>query len=137
MIMELSYFKLRLIAFLKESHPDKVNDWQFIRQRSDLVSQAYCNAIQNGQNSIEAEEVAHAELIRGLHFSKYDMLFEVLSEEFSNKVSEEKTPQYALEFLPVCETVFAKYSLGDGFADTAEYDKLYTELTGKVEEYGL
>lgn len=137
MIMELSYFSLRLLAFLQESHPDKQNNRQLIRQRSELASIAYCSAIQNGQTHMEAEQIAHAELFSGLHFSKYDMLFEVLSEEFSNTVSEEKTSQYALELLPLCETVFAKYSLGDSFADTPEYGNLYTELTGKIEAYGL
>ena len=137
MIMELSYFRLRLIAFLQESHPDKLNNRQLIRQRSELAALAYSGAIQNGQTHIEAEQVARAELLRGLHFSKYDMLFEVLSEEFSNTVCEEKTAQYALELLPLCETVFEKYSLGDGFADTPEYRNLYTELTGKIEAYGL
>lgn len=137
MIMEFSYFRLHLIAFLQESHPDKLNNRQLIHQRSELAALAYCGAIQNGQTHIEAEQVACAELLRGLHFSKYDMLFEVLSEEFSDTVSEERTSQYALEFLSLCEAVFAKYSLGDGFADTPDYRKLYTELTGKIVAHGL
>lgn len=137
MIMELSYFKLRLIAFLKESHPDKVNDRQFIRQRGDLASQAYCNAIQSGQNHLEAEETANAELFRGLHFSKYTTLFEILSEEFADTVREENIHQYALELMPLCRDIFSKYSLDDGFADSPEYEKLYTELTGKIVAYGL
>ncbi len=137
MIMEFSYFKLRLMVFLKESHPDKVNDRQFIRQRSDLASQAYGNAIQSGQNHLEAEQTASAELFRGLQFSKYTILFEILSEEFSNTVSEDKISQYALELMPLCKDIFSKYSLDDGFADTAEYGKLNTELTGKIVAYGL
>ena len=137
MIMELSYFRLRLMAFLQESHPDKLNNRQLIRQRSELAALAYSGAIQNGQTHIEAEQVSHAELFSGLHFSKFNMLFEVLSEEFSNTVSEEKTSQYALEFLPLCETIFAKFSLVDDFADTPEYQNLYAELTGKIEAYGL
>lgn len=137
MIMELSYFRLRLMAFLQESHPDKLNNRLFIRERSELATLAYCGAIQNDQTHMEAEQVAIAELFRGLHFSKYDMLFEVLSEEFSDIMSEEKTSQYALELLPLCETVFTKYSLGDDFPDTPEYRNLYSELTGKIGEYGL
>lgn len=137
MIMELSYFKLRFIVFLQESHPDKLNNRQLICQRAALSSQAYCNAIQNGQTHIEAEEIANAELFRGLHFSKYDMLFEVLSEEFTGTVSEENIHQFALELIPQCRDIFSKYSLNDGFADTPEYGKLYTELTGKIVEYGL
>ena len=135
--MELSYFELQLLAFLKESHPDKINHRIFIRQRSELAVQAYSEAILNGQNHIEARQLANTELFRGLHFSKYDTLFEVLSEEFTDTVSDEKIHQYALELLPLCEDVFVKYSLDDGFADTPEYEKLYTELTGKIAAYGL
>jgi hypothetical protein len=135
--MELSYFQLQLLAFLKESHPDKVNDLKFIRQRSELAALAYSEAIQSGESHIEAEELARAELFRGLHFSKYDTLFEILSEEFADTVEEEKIPQYALELLPLCEDIFSVYDLHDGFADTPEYQKLYTELTGKIAAYGL
>jgi hypothetical protein len=135
--MELSYFQLRLLAFLKESHPDKIDDREFIRQRSELATLAYSDSIQSGKSHLEAEELALEELFLGLHFSKYDTLFEILSEEFSDTVGEEKIPQYAQELLPLCEDVFAKYSLNDGFADTPEYEKLYTELTGKIAAYGL
>lgn len=135
--MKLSYFQLRLLIFLKESHPDKINDREFIRQRSELAALAYSDSIQSGKSHIEAEELALAELFLGLHFSKYDILFEILSEEFADSVEEEKIPQYALELLPLCEDVFAKYSLDDGFADTPEYEKLYTGLTGKIVAYGL
>jgi hypothetical protein len=135
--MELSYFQLRLLAFLKESHPDKIDDQEFIRQRSELATLAYSDSIQSGKSHLVAEELALEELFLGLHFSKYDTLFEILSEEFTDTASEEKIPQYALELLPLCEDVFAKYILSDGFADTPEYEKLYTELTGKIVAYGL
>jgi len=135
--MKLSYFQLRLFAFLEENHPDKINDRVFIRQRSELAALAYSEAIQNGLNHIEAGQLANTRLFRGLHFSKYDTLFEVLSEEFTDTVSDEKIHLYALELLPLCEDIFVKYSLGDGFTDTPEYEKLYTELTGKIVVYGL
>ena len=135
--MEFSYFKLRLMAFLKESHPDKTDNNQFVDERSKLATSTYAGAIEAGQDHLEALKQANAELYRGLLFSKYDMLFEILSEEFADTIEEEKIPQYALELLPLCETVFSKYSLDDGFADTPEYKQLYTELTGKIEVYGL
>ncbi len=52
--MELSYFKLRLIAFLKESHPDKVNDNLFIQERSELATDTYARAITSAYNHFEA-----------------------------------------------------------------------------------
>lgn len=135
--MELSYFQLRLLAFLQENHPEKINDHGFVRQRSELAALVYSEAILNGQNHFKAESVANAELYRGLHFSKYNTLFEILSEEFADTVNEDKIDQYALELLPLCETVFLAYPLNDGFADTPEYEKLYTELSGKIAAYGL
>lgn len=135
--MEFSYFKLRLMVFLKESHPNKADNNQFIHERSKLATATYAGAIEAGQDHLAALKQANAELYRGLLFSKYDMLFEILSEEFTDAIEEEKIPQYALELLPLCETVFSKYSLDNGFADTPEYEKLYTELTGKIEAYGL
>jgi hypothetical protein len=125
------------LIFLKESHPDKINDREFIRQRSELAALAYSDSIQSGKSHFEAEELALAELFLGLHFSKYDILSEILSEEFSDTVSDEKIQQYALEQLPLCKDVFATYDLHDSFEDTPEYEKLYTELTGKIAAYGL
>lgn len=74
--MELSYFKLRLIAFFKESHPNKVNKHQFIKERSELATDTYARSIASAYNHLEALGQANAELYRGLHFSKYDTLFE-------------------------------------------------------------
>lgn len=135
--MELSYFKLRLIAFFKESHLDKVNEHLFIKERSELATDTYARSIASAYNHLEALGQANAELYRGLHFSKYDTLFEILSEEFSDTIAEENISKYALELLPLCEDVFSVYDLHDNFADTPEYKQLYTELTGKIVVYGL
>lgn len=118
--MKLSYFQLRLLAFLRENHPEKINNHGFIRQRSELAALAYTEAILSGQSHSDAESVANAELYRGLHFSKYNTLFEILSEEFTDTINVDRIPQYALELLPLCEAVFLAYPLNDGFVDTPE-----------------
>ena len=135
--MELSYFKLRLIAFFKESHPDKVSKHLFIQERSELATDTYARAIASAYNHLEALKQANAELYRGLYFSKYDILFEVLAEEFSNTIAEENISKYALELLPLCEDIFSAYDLRDSFTDSPEYKQLYTELIGKIVVYGL
>lgn len=135
--MELSYFKLLLTVFLREGHPEKAGNHKFIHQRSELATNCYANAIESGFNHLEATELANKELYRDLHFSKYDMLFEVIAEEFADTVPEENIPGYALELLPLCKDVFAEYALGDDFADSPQYKRLYTELTGKLAGYGI
>ncbi|MCS2440756.1 DUF1896 family protein [Bacteroides uniformis] len=38
----------------------------------------------------------------------------------------------ALQLLPVCEEVFAKYPLSDDFQFEPAFDNLYTEITGTI-----
>ena len=82
-----------------------------------------------------------AALLQGLHFSKYNIVIEVLWNEFADEVPPGDAPAFALTLLPAMEEVFARYPLTDGFTYTAGYDGLYTELTGTVaiylEEHGV
>ncbi len=135
--MELSYFKLLLTAYLRESHPEKADNHEFIHERSELATENYTRASTSGYNHIEAMEQANIVLYRDLHFSKYDTLYDILSEEFFDTVAEEQIAERVLQLLPLCAYTFAKYDLGDDFADTPEYEILYTELTGKLTGYGI
>jgi len=132
---ELSYFRLSLTDFLRESHPQVLSDEKFIVARSEAAMEAYEQAIRNGTNPIEAEEQANAVLFSGLHFSKYDTLVNILWNEFSVEVPENKAKEFALKLLPKCEAVFAQYFLSDNFAYEPEYELLYTELTGEIAFY--
>ena len=80
-------------------------------------------------------------LLEGLHFSKYDLLRDVLESEFEGELPGEEIPAFARKLLPLLENVFSIYELTDDFAQSPEHDLLYTELTGAValylEEYGI
>jgi len=130
---ELSYYGLSLLSFLKDSHPDRVNDRTFISERADRAAEVYSETIQSGLTHIEAEERASAELYRGLHFSPYNTIVNILWEEFSDEIPEDNAHDFALEVLPLCGSVLAKYTLTDDFADTLQHDMLYTELTGTIQ----
>ena len=81
---ELSYYRLTLLAFLKKSHPEKVNDTTFISVRAEIASQAYSDAIDNGFAIPLAIEMANEALFEGLHFSKQDTLINIIWNEFSD-----------------------------------------------------
>ena len=130
---ELSYYGLSLLSYLHDSHPDKTGDKAFITKRSDLAAGVYSEAIQSGLTHIEAEELANAELYRGLHFSAYNTLVNILWDEFSVEIPEDTARKVALQVLPLCGNVLAKYTLTDDFADTPAYDLLYTELVGTIQ----
>jgi hypothetical protein len=121
--------------FLRESHPERLKDNRFILACADAATEAYEQAIRNGDTPIQAAEQANTILFRGLHFSRHDTLVNILWNEFADEVPEEDAGDLALKLLPECEPVFALYPLSDNFACEPEYELLYTELTGTVALY--
>lgn len=130
---ELSYYCLSLLSYLGDSHPDKAGDKAFITKRADRATEVYSEAIRSGLTHIEAEEQASTELYRDLHFSVYNTLINILWDEFSVEIPEDAAHKVALQVLPLCGNVLAKYTLTDDFADTPAYDLLYTELVGTIQ----
>ncbi|WP_372934794.1 DUF1896 family protein [Mariniphaga sediminis] len=138
---EISWFRLSLLHFLFESHPELTDDRDLLNTRSDLASKTYSEAVKNGHNQQEAEELALNDLYRGLHFSKHDTLVTIVWNEFSREVPMAQAKEFAIKLLPKVEHVFSKYKLNDEFAFSPEFNGLYTELTGElsiwVEEHEL
>ena len=131
--MELSYYRLTLLSFLKESHPHLASDNNFIKNRTDEAAEAHSNAIKEGLSQTEAEELANLTLFRGLLYSKHDTIVNVLWNEFSGIVPQSEAIDYAIRILSQCEFLFLQYTLSDEFAYSAEYNELYTELTGFID----
>jgi hypothetical protein len=132
---DISYFRLSLMDFLRESHPERLKDKHFILSCTDAATAAYEQAIRSGGNPAEAAEQAGLVLFEGLHFSKHDTLVNILWNEFAEEVPEDEAKELAIRLLPECEPVFANYPLTDGFACEPEYELLYTELTGTIAFY--
>jgi hypothetical protein len=131
--IELSYYRLTLLSFLKESHPQLAGDTGFIKGRADEATERYSNAIKEGLSQQEAEELANLTLFRGLLFSKHDTIVNVLWNEFSGIVPYSRASGYAQKLLPRCEELFAGYPLSDEFMYSPGYNDLYTELTGFID----
>jgi hypothetical protein len=132
---DISYFRLSLVDFLRESHPHLVNDRKFITARTEAALDAYEKAVLSGVNPPDAAEQANNVLFDGLHFSKYDTVKIIFWNEFSREIPEDEADTWAMLLLPECESVFTKYPLSDSFAYEPEYDLLYTELTGTIALY--
>lgn len=133
MSQELSYFRLSLLSYLKDSHPNLATDAAFVAARGDTAAEAYSTAIKNGQTHDQAGELANETLYAGLLFSPYRTLVRVLWDEFEKEVTPALAERVAMELLPKLNEVFSKYELSDDFDTTPEYNKLYTELTGTIQ----
>ena len=137
----LSYYGLYLLQYLKENHPDKPADADFIAVRDELASDTFEQARLVGYSVEGAQELAMQALLQGLHFSEYRTLADVFESEFADTVPPEKVRPLTLKLLPKFREIFSGYPLSDDFARSPEYDNLYTELTGAVaihiDEYGI
>ena len=45
---ELSYYRLTLLSFLRESHPDLADDESFVTARSERAAEAFSAAVRSG-----------------------------------------------------------------------------------------
>jgi hypothetical protein len=138
---DISYYRLSLTDFLRESHPELLIDNTFISVRAEAAAETYSQAVWNGGNQIEAGEQANAVLFQDLHFSIHNTLTDILWNEFSEVIPEDEAKSWAIRLFPECENVFSQYFLTDDFAYSSEYELLYTELTGIIaiyfEEHGI
>ena len=131
---ELSYFRLKLESYMSEHHPERMSDTEFITARADMALTAYCDAVAQGFNHLEAESMASEVLFCGLHFSKYDTLVSVLENEFERELPA-PLPEKLVPILlsnKAIQATFDKFGLTDTFAASGQYDRLYTELTGTI-----
>jgi hypothetical protein len=131
--VEMSWFRLSLLSYLRESHPDKAADRKFIASRGDAAAETYSNIIKLGGSHDEADEIASQTLYAGLHFSPYRTIVNILWDEFTNEIDPAQAEGVAIELMPRLSAVIGKYTLSDDFADSAEYRLLYTELTGAIQ----
>ena len=139
---DFSYYGLYLLDYLRNNKFEQASDTAFIRERADRAAEAYERARLEGYPAEGAQELAMNVLLRGLHYSKYAILREVVESEFAGDVPEDKQEGFIAGLLPLVDAVFSIYNLSDdNFALSPGYDLLRTELTGAVvlyiEEYGV
>lgn len=131
---QLSYFLLKLEEYLSNYHPDKLQDKAFTNARADEALTVYFEAVEQGYDHLEAEELASETLYRGLHFSAYDTIRTILENEIATELPEPLPEKLALILLrsQAIKELLQKYDLNDELDGTPEYELLYTELTGTI-----
>ena len=130
---ELSYYGLYLLNHLRENRFQQANDADFIRERADHAAEVYEQARRNDLFADAAQELAMSALLKGFRLSKYNILHDVVDREFPLEVAVEDQEAFVTNLLPLIDNVFSIYDLtDDDFAQSSDYEQLYTELTGAV-----
>ena len=133
---ELSFYGLYVLDYLRTYHPDKVSDTDLIAEREEAATAAFEKERLAGGTVEMAHEEAMRVLLRGLHFSPYALLREVVENEFTDEVAETDREAFCRNLYPYLTNLFAGYGTSDDtFALSPEHDLLYTELVGTVMLY--
>ena len=87
---DFSYYGLYLLDYLRTNKFEQATDTAFIRERADRAAETYEKARLEGYPADGAQEQAMDTLLRGLRYSRYAILREVVESEFFDEVPEEK-----------------------------------------------
>lgn len=131
---ELSFYYLYLKNYLESYKFADVTE-TFMRTRAEHAEETYENARRNGAEVDEAHELSMAALLDGFRYSDYEIIMDVLVEEFYDEVSEDLRPFMAtyLQSLGMIEDVFESYEVqSNTFVSSGKYDALRCELTGTI-----
>lgn len=131
---EISFYFLYLKNYLESYRFAGVTD-AFIRTRAEAAEGAYESARREGAEVDEAHSVSMAVLLDGFRYSDYEIIMDVLEEEFKDDISVEMRPFMAtyLQSLTMVEDVFDSYDMQDNtFVPSGRYYQLRCELTGVI-----
>jgi hypothetical protein len=79
---KISYYSLRLKELLNTSFPELSGNTDFIDKRGRLAAKSYNDAFLAANTIEQCNEIALYILFEGLHFSKFDAVFQVVCNEF-------------------------------------------------------
>ena len=97
---ELSYYGLYLLNHLRENRFPQASDADFIRERADHAAEVYEQARRDDLFADAAQELAMSALLKGLRFSKYSILYDVVDSEFPLEVAVEDQEAFVKHLLP-------------------------------------
>lgn len=131
----LSYFKLALTDFIAQHHPDKIEDKAFIEERSGLAEEEFERCSHMGMTVSESKHEATKILYRGLWFSPFDMVKEIVELYFD--IDEEERHQFIMQMLEYTRDDFKKFleHINDNNEDGEDYTKLYYTIIGSIKLY--
>lgn len=119
---KLSYFNLKLEAYLLQTHPDKIKDIDFINSRSEAAEQEFEKCSREGMYITECKERANTVMFQDLHYSLYCKIKNIIEEqEFANLEASEIYNKYK-------DQLNEKYQLIDSFSGSPEETELENEI---------
>lgn len=130
--MKKNAFYKELKNYLESYHPRLASDDDFVESRSELAQQTFIELSRNGSDINDSIREANEVLYSGLHFSVYQLITDIIEEEFPEIKDIEK---FGLKMYDHIQPILTEYNIDDQFERSSEYDELYNRITGIIIEY--
>ena len=79
---QFNAFSIQLTQYIIQNHPERILEEEFIQDRGVAATATFSQCSRQGMNYEEAMNEANAVLYRGLHFSPYRMVDEIVERNF-------------------------------------------------------
>lgn len=137
--MTFNAFTLQLTQYIKENHPDRIEDKEFIDQRGEKALAVFVECSRQGRSVEESVREANEILYQGLHFSPFRMIADMVETHCSHlPLSEEGRHVLAMAILHKSKYVLAGAytpATADVFAGSYKYHRTRTQIKRIMNKY--
>lgn len=123
-----------LREYLSVNYPEMASDNQFILSRNESAQNIFVETMNKCNNYDCANERAMDVLLKDFKFSKYYCILDILFDEYQSLFSKDLLEDFAIRFMPACESIFQKYTLCDAFLKSKELITLREELKSHIQQ---
>ncbi len=128
----LNFFKEYYFDFLNENHPDyveknKENIEELVEEKSKDAFKLFDSLREDGTDIQQALEVTRRMLKEGFMFSRFDMVYNILEDQFTTVFEKWNDggilKEMCIKIVFDCEDVFKKFDTSDNFVYDDNFEK--------------
>lgn len=133
---ELDDYRVYLQGHLRDHYFPQQNNKKFIEQRVEDAYDCFVTLRLEGKPVPYAEEMAMRTLLKGLYVSRYDIIYNVVEENFWHRLPEPYWPDFSVHLLGLnqIQEILNRYEVNGDFLNRETHQPMLTELVGTINE---
>lgn len=128
-------FSARLTGYMAENHPDRIDDVEFINRRGEAAASIFRECSVEGLSVDECMSRAMQTLYKGLLFSPYLMVRDIVENHFIYTEDEEEMGEFTMQMLDMVRPLIDSYQPGDDFGGSYDRQVLEAHIIQCITDY--
>lgn len=133
---ELDDYRVYLQGHLSDHYFPQRTDKKFIEERVENAYDCFITLRLTGKSVPYANEMAMRVLLAGLYVSRYDIIYNVVEENFWLRLPELYWPDFSVHLLGLepIKSILDRYDVNGDFLSRETHQPMLTELIGTINE---